>query len=180
MTSEAEKIQNKTSGDLYDFVQAAAWKGIITESLSSHLRAAIKKIFLATAKSGEFWRDLPLVLDISERIAKLRAVNSGECSEKTIEAYRRRYDRSLRLYMEHAGDSSASAPADAEPPAPPVRPSAAPSAPFIATPATLPAPDAQTLALQKVLAASIKFQQEVLEAMSLITEKKGGPPSMLA
>lgn len=160
MTSE-EKIKNKTAGDLYDFIQAAAWRGVITESLSSHLRAAVKKIFSATAKSGEFWRDLPLVLDISERVATLRANNTGACSEKTIEAYRRRYDRSLRLYLEQP--FATSPPPD--PPAPPV-----------------PAPvssDAAILATQRVLAASVKFQQEVLAALALLTEEKGGPPSTL-
>lgn len=171
MTSEAEKIQNKTAGDLYDFVQAAAWKGIITESLSSHLRAAIKKIFSATAKPGEYWRDLPLALDISDRIAALRATNSGECSEKTIEAYRRRYDRSLRLFMSEPAEprtvSAVSAPAAS------TRAVSRTQRPSLSSPSASP----ELIAAQKILAASIKFQQEVLEAMSLITEKKGGSSS---
>ncbi len=146
---------------MYDFVQVAAWKGIITESLSSHLRAAIKKIFSTTAKPGEYWRDLPLTFDISDRIAALRTTNSGECPEKTIEAYHRRYDRSLRLFM-----SSSAEPRTVSAVSSTQRPSLPP-----------PSASPELIAAQKILAASIKFQQEVLEAMSLITEKKGGSSS---
>lgn len=164
MTSEEsikqDIIRGKTAGDLYDFIQAAAWRSFISESLSSHLRAAIKKIFSATVKEGEFWRDLPLPVDISARIATLRANNSGECSEKTIEAYRARYDRSLKLYYEHLLQASVSASVHS------------PSSPAAPT-----ASDVQALAMQKVLAASVKFQQEVLAALALLTEGKGGPPS---
>ncbi len=157
MTSEVSLIQGKTAGDLYDFVQAAAWRGVISESLSAHLRAALKKIFSATAEPGEYWRDLPLVADISDRIAILRTRNAGECSEPTIEAYRRRYDRSLRLFLEHQDLTST----------PPALPSK--------TPPASPAPE--LLAMQKVLEASLKFQQEVLSALALLTSQKGGPPS---
>ncbi len=179
MTSEVNLIQDKTAGDLYDFVQASAWRGVISESLSAHLRAAIKKIFLATAEPGEFWRDLPLVLDISARIAKLRAANSGECSEKTIEAYRRRYDRSLRLYIEHSGNPSAprvlSPPAMTSPSAPPPISAANRISPTLPT-SPGPSASAELLAVQKVLEASLKFQQEVLAALALVTEQKGVPP----
>lgn len=179
MTSEEaikqDIIRGKTAGNLYDFIQASAWRNSISESLSSHLRAAIKKIFSATAKEGEFWRDLPLPINISARIAALRANNSGECSEKTIEAYRARYDRSLQLYYEHLLQASVSASHTVN--APSSSSSSTSSAP--ATPSSPVAPatsDAQALVMQKVLAASLKFQQEVLDALSLLTVHKGGSP----
>lgn len=160
MTSEVsikqDIIRNKTAGDLYDFIQAIAWRGVISESLSSHLRAAIKKLFSATVAEGEFWRDVPLPIDISDRVAILRKRNAGECSERTIEAYHRRYDRSLRLYYEHLLQESVPVP---------TTPSPAPSN-----------TDAQALAMQKVLAASLRFQQEVLSALSLLTNSEGGAP----
>ena len=101
MKSEGIKqdiIQDKTASDLYDFLQSAAWKGIISESLSAHLRAAIKKIFSATAKPNEFWRDAKLPPNIDSLIAALREDDAGNCSEKTIDAYERRYYLASTLY----------------------------------------------------------------------------------
>lgn len=161
MISEETLIKDKTAGELYDFLQTAVWKKLISESLSAHLRAAIKKIFSATAEPDEFWRDLALTPSIDARIAVLRAKNSGECSEKTIEAYERRYYRSLRLYLEQL--KAAPAPVSASASVPPAKPA----------PATQ---TAQTLAVQRVLAASLKFQQEVLSALSLLTQQEGGAP----
>lgn len=170
MISEETLTQDKTAGDLYDFLQAAAWKNVISESLSAHLRAAIKKIFSATAKPNKFWRDIVLTPSIDDRIVTLRANNSGECSEKTIEAYERRYYRSLRLYLDYlkanqiASTPSLAASAFSPPPSPSLQ---APPAPPSPTNANL-----QNLAVQKVLAASLKFQQEVLAALSLLTQSE--------
>ncbi len=166
MKSEGIKqdiIQDKTAGDLYDFLQSAAWKGIISESLSAHLRAAIKKIFSATAKPNEFWRDAKLPPNIDGLIAALREDDAGNCSEKTIDAYERRYYRSLRLYTDYLWSTQpVTTSVSAPPPAPPTE----------TTQATVSS-NLQNLAVQKVLAASLKFQQEVLDALSLLTQSKG-------
>ena len=166
MKSEGIKqdiIQDKTAGDLYDFLQSAAWKGIISESLSAHLRAAIKKIFSATAKPNEFWRDAKLPPNIDSLIATLREDDAGNCSEKTIDAYERRYYRSLRLYTDYLWSTQPVATSvPAPPPAPPAE-----------ITQTSTNSNLQNLAVQKVLAASLKFQQEVLDALSLLTQSKG-------
>ena len=180
MTSEAEIIQDKTAGELYDFVQTAARKKVISESLATHLRGAIKKIFFATVNPGEFWRDLPLVPDISERVAILRERNDGSCSEETIKSYQNRYDRSLRLLVEHYEVFSTHPATSMNPTAPPTAISEpAPTqnnSPDFSSPAQASVSSAQTRAIQKVLAASLKFQQEVLSALSLLTNPEGGTP----
>ncbi|MBQ1528172.1 hypothetical protein IIZ77_00820 [Candidatus Saccharibacteria bacterium] len=179
MKSEGIKqdiIQDKTAGELYDFLQAAAWKNIITESLSAHLRAAIKKIFSATTKPNEFWRDAKLPSNIDDLIIILRENNAGSCSEKTIDAYERRYYRSLRLYTDYLW--SAQPAASAPPPSTTVSPSAPPSISPAKTAQTPVNSNLQNLVVQKVLAASLKFQQDVLDALSLLAQPEGGvPPS---
>jgi len=163
MTSEVNLLNDKTVGDLYAYLVAAARDGEISTSLSDHLRTAVKKIFTTTCRPDEFWQSVPLAsVDIDARIAMLRAKTFSACSDQTIHVYHTRYVRSVRLYLEHLQRQTLTAPL---PPA--VSP---PSSPAIS-------PSVYLLATQKILAASIKFQQEVLEAMSLITEKKGGPPS---
>ncbi len=183
MTSEAEIIQNKTAGELYDFVQTAARKKVISESLATHLRGAIKKIFSATVNPDELWRDLPLVPDISERVAILRERNDGSCSEETIKSYQNRYDRSLRLLVEHYDDFSTRPTASMNSATPPAINKSAPAQnnpPDLSSPAQTSVSSAQTLAIQKVLAASLKFQQEVLSALSLLTNPEGGAPPVSA
>jgi len=101
MESETTVLKGKTVGDLFDFLSRAVILKEISESLSAHLRAAVKKIFLATCPPHEFWRDVPLEsVCLDERIATLRTNNRGECSEETIHVYKKRYERSLRLYLD--------------------------------------------------------------------------------
>ena len=101
MESEMIVLKGKTVGDLFDFLYRAVILGEISESLSAHLRAGVKKIFLATCPPTEFWRDVPLdSVNLAERIETLRKNNRGECSEETIYVYKKRYERSLRLYLD--------------------------------------------------------------------------------
>lgn len=102
-------LKGKTVGNLFDFLVQSADRGDISQSLSAHLRAAVKKIFLATCPPEEFWRDVPLgSVNLSERIETLRKNNRGECSEETIRVYEKRYERSLKLYLESLPPESSS------------------------------------------------------------------------
>lgn len=162
MTSEVNLLNGKTVGDLYDYLVAAAQSGEISVSLSNHLRTAVKKIFVTTCRPDEFWRSVLLTsVDIEARIAALRAKAADACSNQTIHVYRTRYERSVRLYLEHLQQQHASA---------------TPPPPQPALASTNPSPE--LLAMQKVLAASLKFQQEVLAALALITSEKGGSTPM--
>lgn len=162
MTSEVNLLNGKTVGDLCDYLVAAAKSGEISVSLSDHLRTAVKKIFAATCPPDEFWRHVLLnSVNIEARIITLRAETSGTCSDQTIHVYRTRYERSVRLYLEHL-QQQRSLPST---PPPPVAPISADSSP-------------ELLAMQKVLQASLKFQQEVLAALALLTSKKGGSAPM--
>lgn len=155
MTSEVNLLNDKTVGNLYDFLVAAAQSGEISTSLSDHLRTAVKKIFITTCPSDVFWRDVLLVsVDVGARVAALRAKTAGSCSDQTIHVYSTRYERSVRLYLEHLQRERTAAP----PVSPPV------------------SPDAYLAATQKILQASLVFQQEVLSALALLNPQKGGPP----
>ena len=155
MTSEVNLLNGKTVGDLYDFLVAAAKTGEISVSLSDHLRTAVKKIFVATSRTDEFWRNVLLVsVDLPARISALRSVTAGSCSEQTIHVYQTRYERSLRLYLERLQQQGSFATTAASP------------------------PDAYLRATQQILQASLTFQQSVLSALALLTSEKGGTAPM--
>ena len=161
MTSEVNLLNDKTVGDLYDYLPAAADNGEISVSLSNHLRTAVKKIFATTCSPDEFWRSVLLTsVDIDARIVALRAKTAGACSDRTIHVYRTRYERSVQLYLEHFQRQHPPAP-QAPPPTPPAT-----------------SPEAYLLATQKILQASLTFQQEVLAALATLNPEKGGPAPM--
>ena len=163
MTSEVNLLDDKTVGDLYDYLTAAVSSGEISASLSDHLRTAVKKIFVTTCRPDEFWQSVLLTsVDLPARIATLRANSASTCSEQTIHVYQTRYERSVRLYLEHLQREYTATPLST-----------------VAPPVTITAsPDAYLLATQKILQASLSFQQEVLAALALLTPKKGGPSAM--
>ncbi|MBQ6130563.1 hypothetical protein IJI72_02670 [Candidatus Saccharibacteria bacterium] len=109
MESEKNVLKGKTVGNLFDFLSRSADLGVISQSLSAHLRAAVKKIFVATCSQNEFWRDVPLVsVELVSRIDQLRQNNHGECSDETIYVYQKRYERALRLYLESLSSDDSS------------------------------------------------------------------------
>ena len=161
MASEANLLNDKTVGDLYDYLSAAANDGEISVSLSNHLRTAVKKIFLTTCGPDEFWRSILLTsIDIDARIAALRAKTVGACSDHTIHVYHMRYERSVQLYLEHFQRQHSPAP-QASPPTPPAI-----------------SPETYLLATQRILQASLTFQQEVLAALATLNPEKGGSAPM--
>ena len=161
MASEANLLNDKTVGDLYDYLSAAANDGEISVSLSNHLRTAVKKIFATTCRPDEFWQSVPLAsVDIDARIAMLRAKTAGTCSDHTIHVYHMRYERSVQLYLEHFQRQQSVAP-QAPPPIPPAI-----------------SPETYFLATQKILQASLTFQQEVLATLATLNLEKGGPAPM--
>lgn len=170
MTSEVSLLNGKTVGDLYDYLIAATKNGEISVSLSDHLRTAVKKIFVATCSPDEFWRNVLLSsVDIDSRIATFRANSSSTCSDQTIHVYYTRYIRSTRLFIEHLQQQP--------PTSPPLNPAPNPPSGFAPASSAFPT-DTYFLAMQKILQASITFQQEILSATALLNPQKGDTPPM--
>ena len=176
---EIEMFGERTVGDLFDFLVLAGKTGEISQSLSAHLRAAVKKIFIATCPPTELWRNVLLrTIDLDARVSTLREKASADCSEQTIRAYHQRYERSLRLYLEHiqaeldlsSASSSSSTTNSFDGRASATNNSGAPS--------NYQDLQAQLVVMQKVMQAAVTFQQEITAAFALLNTPKGGPPSM--